>query len=190
MKSKSQVFEKFVEWKALVETSSGQKPKTLRSDNGGEYTSAEFTVYLKKEGVRHELTVSKTPQQNGVAERMNRTLVESVRSMCQMPNCPRSSGLKHFPQLCIFVIVVLQQQSRERHHLRLGPKRSLMLVTLKSLAACVMHTYLKMNDRSLMERQNTVSCWDMVLRPRHIDCMILNVREFSSAVTWSSMNLK
>ena len=62
----SQVSEKFIEWKALVETSSGQKMKTLRSDNGGEYTSEEFTEYLKKEGVCHELTVPKTPQQNGV----------------------------------------------------------------------------------------------------------------------------
>ena len=89
LKSKSQVFEKFVEWKALVETSSGRKLKILRSDNGGEYTSAEFIAYLKKEGVRHELTVPKTPQQNGVAERMNRTLVESVRSMLSDAKLPK-----------------------------------------------------------------------------------------------------
>ncbi len=81
LKSKDQVFQKFMEWKALVENSSGRKLKTLRTDNGGEYTSREFTAYLKKEGVRHEFTVPKTPQQNGVAERMNRTLVEMVRSM-------------------------------------------------------------------------------------------------------------
>ena len=100
------MFEKFLEWKALVENSSGQKLRTLRSDNGGEYTSAEFTAYLRKEGVRHEFTVSKTPQQNGVAERMNRTLVETVRSML---SCRKGSGLKHSQQLCIFVIAVLQQ---------------------------------------------------------------------------------
>ena len=75
--------------KALVENSSGQKLRTLRSDNGGEYTSAEFTAYLRKEGVRHEFTVSKTPQQNGVAERMNRTLVETVRSMLSDANLPK-----------------------------------------------------------------------------------------------------
>ena len=55
--------------------------KVLRSDNGGEYLSSEFRDYLSREGIRHELTIPKTPQQNGVAERMNRTLVESVRSM-------------------------------------------------------------------------------------------------------------
>ena len=88
LKSKNQVFEKFVEWKALVETSGGRKLKTLRTDNGGEYTSAEFTMYLKKEGVHHEFTVPKTPQQNGVAERMNRTLVEAVRSMLSDAQLP------------------------------------------------------------------------------------------------------
>ena len=94
----------------------------------------------------------KTPQQNGVAERMIRTLVESVCSMLSDAKLPKKFWAEHFPQLCIFVIAVLQQQSREKHHLRLGPKRNLMLVTLKFLVACVMHTYLKMNDRSLMER--------------------------------------
>ena len=62
LKNKAQVFEKFVEWKALVENSTGQKLKILHTDNGGEHRSAEFTMYLKKEGVYHELTVPKTPQ--------------------------------------------------------------------------------------------------------------------------------
>ena len=89
LKSKDQVFEKFTEWKALVEKSTGWKLKTLHTDNGGEYTSAEFTMYLKKEGVRHEFTVPKTPQQNGLAERMNRTLVEAVRSMLSDAKLPK-----------------------------------------------------------------------------------------------------
>ena len=81
LKHKSEVFSKFQKWKALVENASGQKLKTLRTDRGGEYTSTEFEEFLQSAGVRHELTVPKTPEQNGVAERMNRTLVESVRSM-------------------------------------------------------------------------------------------------------------
>ena len=65
----------------MVENGSGRKLKVLRSDNGGEYTGRNFQEYLKSEGVRHELTVPKTPQQNGVAERLNRTLVEMIRAM-------------------------------------------------------------------------------------------------------------
>ena len=44
---------------------------------------------MKKEGVRHELTVPKTPEQNGVAERMNRTLVETTRSMLADSKLPQ-----------------------------------------------------------------------------------------------------
>ena len=81
LKRKAEVFKCLLEWKAMVEKSCGGKLKVLRSDNGGEYTGREFQEYLKAEGVRHELTVPKTPQQNGVAERLNRTLVEMIRTM-------------------------------------------------------------------------------------------------------------
>ena len=89
LKTKDETFTKFCEWKASVENSSGYKLKTLRTDNGGEYVSNEFKNFLKAEGVRHELTVPKTPQQNGVAERLNRTLVESVRSMLVQAKLPQ-----------------------------------------------------------------------------------------------------
>ena len=94
---KSDVFNKFVEWKTMVENLSGRKVrkiKTLRSDNGGEYTSTEFVQYLKKEGIRHEFTVPKTPEQNGVAERMNRTLLEVVRSMLSESKLPKRFWLE------------------------------------------------------------------------------------------------
>ena len=73
----------------MVERSTGRKLKALRTDNGGEYTSREFKTYLKMEGIRHELTVPKNPEQNGVAERMNRTLIESVRSMLADTKLPQ-----------------------------------------------------------------------------------------------------
>ena len=79
LEHKDQVFEMFVEWKAIVQKSTDRKLKVLCTDNGSEYMSAEFLKYLKTR-VHHELTVPQTPEQNGVAERMNRTLVEKVRS--------------------------------------------------------------------------------------------------------------
>ena len=81
LKHKYEVFQQFLKWKAMVEKSSRYKMKVLRTDNGGEFTSTEFQEYLQQEGIKHELTVPKTPEQNGVAERMNRTLVETTRSM-------------------------------------------------------------------------------------------------------------
>ena len=81
LKHKDEVFDRFQKWKALVERSSRRRLKVFRTDNGGEYTSNKFEDYLKAEGVRHERTVPKTPEQNGVAERLNRTLVETTRSL-------------------------------------------------------------------------------------------------------------
>ena len=81
LKHKSEVFQRFKEWKALVEKSTGKKVKALRCDNGGKYTSSEFAAYLTKEGIKQELTTPHTPQLNGTAERLNWTLIEGVRIM-------------------------------------------------------------------------------------------------------------
>ncbi|KAE9323261.1 hypothetical protein PF008_g17414 [Phytophthora fragariae] len=81
MKKKSEVLEKFKMFKADMENATGRKIKRIRSDNGGEYTGRIFKEYLSKQGNRHEKTVSYTPQQNGLAERMNRSLVEMARCM-------------------------------------------------------------------------------------------------------------
>ena len=65
----------------MVTNMTEKKMKILRSDNGGEYTSKEFSNYLKEKGIQHQLSIPRTPQQNGVAERMNRTIQETARSM-------------------------------------------------------------------------------------------------------------
>lgn len=75
------MFHKFKEFEATTTNDVGKAIGTLRTDNGGEYLSTEFQNYLKEQGIRHELTVPHSPQQNGGAEQMNRTLVESARSM-------------------------------------------------------------------------------------------------------------
>ena len=74
----------------MAERMSDKRLKVLRSDNGGEFVSGQFVKYLQSEGVRHELTVPKTPQQNGVAERLNRTLIEMTRAMLAGSNLPQN----------------------------------------------------------------------------------------------------
>ncbi|KAH9650850.1 Integrase catalytic domain-containing protein [Citrus sinensis] len=76
-----EVLEIFVKWKKLVETQTGRKIKVLRSDNEREYTSDLFLQVYQNEGIKRHFIVKDTPQQNGVAERMNRTLLEKVRYM-------------------------------------------------------------------------------------------------------------
>jgi transposase InsO family protein len=65
------------------------KIKMLFSDRGGEYTGKEFEGYLANPGTKHQLTVHDTPQQNGVAERLNCTLVEKARAMLYESKLPK-----------------------------------------------------------------------------------------------------
>ena len=80
-RNKSDVFDTFKKWKALVENEIGKRLKCLRLDNGGEYCRKEFYSYCSENGIRREKTVPGTPQENGVSERMNRTIMERVRCM-------------------------------------------------------------------------------------------------------------
>jgi hypothetical protein len=65
----------------LVENETRKRLKCLRSKNGGEYCSKEFDDYCSYHGIRREKTDPGAPQENGVSERMNRTIMESARSM-------------------------------------------------------------------------------------------------------------
>jgi hypothetical protein len=90
LKSKDEVFSKFKEFKALIENLSERNIKTLRSDNGGEYTSKEFVKFCKYVGIKRDLTTPYNPQQNGVAERKNGTIMEAVKTMIHdqyLPMC-------------------------------------------------------------------------------------------------------
>lgn len=80
----------YVAWANNQHSDSGYRVKALRSDNGGEFTSNALTAFLVKEGITHELTTAYTPQQNGVVERANRTVMESARSMRRAANLPLS----------------------------------------------------------------------------------------------------
>ncbi|CAI7845909.1 unnamed protein product [Closterium sp. NIES-54] len=67
---------------------SGHKVKGIRTDNGGEFIGADFEAVLKKKGIQHQLTVPYNPQQNGVAERFNRTLQEGARTLLGRAGLP------------------------------------------------------------------------------------------------------
>lgn len=81
LRQKSEVFEKFKEFKALLKTQKGACIKKLRSDGGGEYISNKFQNYLKKHEIEIATTPPYSPQMNGVAERLNRTLLNKARCM-------------------------------------------------------------------------------------------------------------
>ncbi|CAB0002505.1 unnamed protein product, partial [Nesidiocoris tenuis] len=81
LKKKSEALEAFKIFKNKVEKKTGKTIKCLQSDNGLEYKNKLFNEFLEAEGISRRLTVVETPQQNGISERKNRTLVETARCM-------------------------------------------------------------------------------------------------------------
>ena len=90
LRNKSNALVVFKKFKAFVELQTGHKLKKLRSDRGGEYTSREFEDFCAGTGIEKQLTVAYSPQQNGVAERKNRTIIEMSRSMLIEKGLPLS----------------------------------------------------------------------------------------------------
>ena len=90
MKNKSAVFEIFKKIQDSVEKESGYFLKSIRSDRGGEFTSKKFEAFCEEQGIRHSLTTPYSPQQNGVAERKNRTILNMARSMLKQKQMPKT----------------------------------------------------------------------------------------------------
>lgn len=87
--SKDRVLEAFINFQSYVSNHYNAKIKFFRSDNGGEYTSKSFKQFLNQHGIVHQTSCPYTPQQNGVAERKNRHLMEVARAMMFHTNVPK-----------------------------------------------------------------------------------------------------
>jgi hypothetical protein len=88
MKHKGEVFQHFLNFKTVVEKEKGVSIKCLRFDGGGKYFSNEFNEYLKEHGIQKKYSCSYSPQQNGVAKRKNRHIVEIACAMLNEKNLP------------------------------------------------------------------------------------------------------
>ena len=89
LKEKSEVYNIFKKFKALVEKESGYDIKAMRSDRGGEFTSNDFNEFCEENGIRRPLTLPYSPQQNGVVERKNRSILNAARSMLKSKRMPK-----------------------------------------------------------------------------------------------------
>jgi transposase InsO family protein len=89
----------------MVEKEVEMSIKCLRTDRGGEFNSNEFNDFCKESGIKRQLTTAYTPQQNGVAERKNRTVMNMVRSMLSDKNIPKT----FWPEAVNWTIYVLNR---------------------------------------------------------------------------------
>jgi transposase InsO family protein len=88
MSSKDQAMTAFMAFKGRAEAESGRKLRTLRTDHGGEFTARAFLDHCVEEGIQRHLTTPYTPEQNGVVERRNQTIMGMARSMLKAMDMP------------------------------------------------------------------------------------------------------
>ena len=86
LKAKSQAFDTFRNFHLWIKNEAQLNIGTLQTDKNGEYTSQDFEKYLQENGIKHQTIVPYNPQQNGVEEHMNETLLNMVRSMMFFKN--------------------------------------------------------------------------------------------------------
>lgn len=89
LRQRSEAFEKFCKFKALVENQTGNRIHILRTDNGTEYVSEKFEKFLASNGIQHQTTCPYAAQQNGVSERYNRTITEKARCLLYDADLPK-----------------------------------------------------------------------------------------------------
>jgi transposase InsO family protein len=102
MKNKSKAFHKYKNYEAIMKWQRNIDIKSFITDGGGEYTSNKFEEYLRDQGTLHKITVHDTPESNGIAERLNRTLVEKTHPMLfesKLPNFLWGYAILHMTYL-------------------------------------------------------------------------------------------
>ena len=98
LKSKDEAFQAFKKFRAQVEDGPEKKVRAFRMDRGGEFCSTEFVNYCEEAGIARQFTAPYSPQQNGVVERRNRTMIEMARSLLkemQLPNTFWGEAIRH-----------------------------------------------------------------------------------------------
>ena len=103
IRRKADVLAVFKTFKARVELESGKKIKCLRTDNEGEYTCDEFDNFCQHECIKRQFTMTYTPQQNRVAERMNITLLERTRAMLKVAGLGKSFWAEAINTACYVI---------------------------------------------------------------------------------------
>ena len=90
IRKKDEAAEETIKYIERMKTNLNKKVKIFRSDQGGEYLNNKLMSYLENEGIKQEYTVGYSPEQNGMAERKNRTLMEAARTMLEDAKLPKN----------------------------------------------------------------------------------------------------
>ena len=124
MKQKSEVFTIFKKFKSFVDKQSGNYIKILRSDRSKEYNSREFDMFCEGKSVERQLTIGYTPQQNGVSEKKNQTVIEMTKSMLHEKGLPKTFWGEAVHTAVYLIKGAQQKHFKIKHQLKLGAEES------------------------------------------------------------------
>ncbi|GJU98609.1 putative ribonuclease H-like domain-containing protein [Tanacetum coccineum] len=110
-----------------VENLIDQRVKVIRCDNGTEFKNKEMNQFCERKGIKREFSVARTPQQNGVAERKNRTLIEAARTMLADSKLPTTFWAEAVNTACYVQnrVLVTKPHNKTPYELFLGRKPAL-----------------------------------------------------------------
>lgn len=146
LKHKSEAFERFKIFRKMVERETNLKLKCLRLDRGGEFTSQEFIEYCEKHGIKRQYSTTRTPQQNGVVERKNRTVKEMARTMLNEAKLPN----KFWKEVVHTVVYILNRaQIRVRTAYTPYELWNRKIANVKNFKIFGCKCFIKKNDDSL-----------------------------------------
>ena len=146
LKNKSEVFDKFTQFYKMVQTQYKQCIQVLRSDNGGEYINANMKTFFVEKGLIHQTSCAYTPEQNGVAERKNRYILEITRALLIESKIPTS----FWPEAIATSVYLMNRLPRESSILKLP---SIRLSTMKPYKN---QPISPLNPKSLVARYSSI----------------------------------
>ncbi|GJZ30538.1 putative ribonuclease H-like domain-containing protein [Tanacetum coccineum] len=120
----SEILKNFIK---VIENLVDKKVKIIRSDNGTEFKNKVMDDFCKEKGIKREYSVARTPQQNGVAERRNRTLIEAARTMLADSKLPTTFWAEAVSTACYVQnrVLVVKPHNKTPYELFRGFKPTL-----------------------------------------------------------------
>ncbi|GKA99259.1 putative ribonuclease H-like domain-containing protein, partial [Tanacetum coccineum] len=125
-----------------VENLIDQKVKVIRCDNGTEFKNKEMNQFCERKGIKREFSVARTPQQNRVAERKNRTLIEAVGKMLADSKLPTTFWAEAVNTACYVQnrVLVTKPHNKTPYELFLGRKSTLSFMKLFGCPVTILNT--------------------------------------------------
>jgi transposase InsO family protein len=130
----------------------GLRIKKIRSDNGTEFKNSQIEGFLEEEGIKHEFSSPYTPQQNGVVERKNRTLLDMARTMLMSTRLRIGFGPRQSTPPATPSTGYIYTESSRRHLMNSSPVKSPMFHILESLVANVLFLLKEVENLNLLLR--------------------------------------